>query len=172
VPQLVIFAGPNGAGKTTFAREYLKEDMRFAFINADEIARKFALETDSQDHADIRAGRLMLDQIDKYVAANVDFAVETTLASLTYARKIPKWRALGYSVSLVYLRLDSAAESIARVARRVLADGHNIPEDVIRRRFAKSETYFETVYKPIVTEWYLWESREGAFTQISSSEEE
>ena len=77
MPQLVIFAGPNGAGKTTFAREYLKEDMRFAFVNADEIARRFALETGFQDHADIRAGRLMLDQIGKYVAANVDFAVET-----------------------------------------------------------------------------------------------
>jgi predicted ABC-type ATPase len=172
VPQLVIFAGPNGAGKTTFAREYLKEDIRFAFVNADEIARRFALESGFQDHADMRAGRLMLSQIDEYVSANVDFAVETTLASLTYARKIPKWRVLGYNVSLVYLRLDSVAESIERVTKRILAGGHSIPEDVIRRRFAKSATYFETVYKPIVTEWYLWESREGAFTQVGSSEAE
>lgn len=170
MPQLIIFAGPNGAGKTSFAREYLKEDMRFAFVNADEIARKFALEADSQEHADIRAGRLMLDQIDENVLAGIDFAIETTLASLTYARKIPVWRARGYNISLVYLRLGSATESVERVAKRVLAGGHNIPEGSGQATVRKSETYFENVYKPIVTEWYLWESREGAFTKVDSSE--
>jgi predicted ABC-type ATPase len=171
VPDLIIIAGPNGAGKTTFAREYLSADeMRFVFVNADEIARISVLETGIESASDIRAGRIMLDRIDQLVDANVDFVIETTLASLTYARKILVWRERGYNVSLVYLRLGSIAESLARVRRRVEAGGHSIPAEAIERRFGKSNSYFETIYKPIVNAWYVWESREGRFVLVNSSE--
>ena len=171
MPDLIIIAGPNGAGKTTFAREYLSADeMRFVFVNADEIARISVLETGTEGASDIRAGRIMLDRIDRLVEANADFVIETTLASLTYARKIPIWRERGYNVSLIYLRLGSIAESLARVRKRVEAGGHSIPPEAIERRFAKSISYFETTYKPIVNAWYEWESREGGFVRISSSE--
>jgi predicted ABC-type ATPase len=110
----------------------------------------------------------MLHRISELVEVNADFALETTLASLTYARKIPAWRKRGYIVSLVYLRLNSIEESIARVRKRVAAGGHDIPDDAIRRRFGKSLGYFESIYRPIVDEWYVWESREGAFVMISS----
>jgi predicted ABC-type ATPase len=50
VPDLTIIAGPNGAGRTTFAREYLSADeMRFVFVNADEIARILMLETGTEE---------------------------------------------------------------------------------------------------------------------------
>jgi predicted ABC-type ATPase len=171
VPDLIIIAGPNGAGKTTFAREYLSADeMRFVFVNADEIARLSVLETGVESASDVRAGRIMLDRIDQLVDANADFVIETTLASLSYARKIPVWRQRGYNVSLVYLRLGSIAESLDRVRRRVEAGGHNIPAEAIERRFGKSISYFETKYKPIVNAWYVWESREGKFVLVNSSE--
>jgi predicted ABC-type ATPase len=173
VPELVIIAGPNGAGKTTFAREYLsKEGAGLEFINADEIARISMLEPGANNLPDIRAGRIMLDRIDALVNASASLVIETTLASLTYARKIPRWRDRGYMVSLVYLRLPSVDESIARVRKRVEAGGHNIPEDVIRRRFSKSIVYFESIYKPVVDSWYIWESREGSFVQLASSEDQ
>ena len=50
------------------------------------------------------------------------------------------------------------------------AGGHNIPPEVIERRFSKSVDYFETVYKPIVNTWYVWESQEGGFTLTNASE--
>jgi predicted ABC-type ATPase len=168
VPTLIIIAGPNGAGKTTFAREYLAaEERRFEFVNADEIARSLSRE-DAQVASDVLAARLMLRRIDELVEVGADFAVETTLANLTYARKIPAWRELGYLVSLVYLRLESVDQSIARVRKRVAAGGHGIAEDALRRRFSKSWTYFETIYRPIVDEWYVWASREGDFALINS----
>jgi predicted ABC-type ATPase len=49
------------------------------------------------------------------------------------------------------------------VRRRVAQGGHGLPEDVIRRRFAKSGHYFETLYKSLVDEWYIWESLEEEF---------
>lgn len=172
MPDLIIIAGPNGAGKTSFAREYLSKDgLRFTFVNADEIASTLALEGGLQSRSDIRAGRVMINRIDDLIASGADLAIETTLATLTYARKIPIWREQGYNVSLIYLRLGSIQESLDRVRKRVAAGGHDIPTEVIARRFGKSTNYFEKVYKPIVNHWYVWESQEGRFALASSSEQ-
>lgn len=165
MPTLIIVAGPNGAGKTTFAKEYLSsEDRHFEFVNADEIART----REGTKLSDIEAARIMLRRIAELVEADADFVLETTLANLSYAHKIPAWRKRRYLVSLAYLRLDSVEESLARVRKRVAAGGHGIPEDAIRRRFGKSLSYFETIYRPIVDEWYVWASREGAFALVGS----
>jgi predicted ABC-type ATPase len=167
VPTLIIIAGPNGASKTTFAREYLSDDDRqFEFVNADEIAR--ARKGRGTQASDIQAARIMLGRIGELIEAGADFVVETTLANLSYAHKIPVWRSRGYLVSLTYLRLDSADESVARVRKRVAAGGHGVPVEIIRRRFGKSLRYFETIYRPIVDEWYVWASQEGAFTLVNS----
>lgn len=166
MPTLIIVAGPNGAGKTTFAREYLSDDDRqFEFVNADEIAVGLR---GKQAALDINAARSMLRRIDELIEAGADFVIETTLANLTYARKIPDWRKRGYLVSLAYLRLKSVEDSVARVSKRVAAGGHGIPEDTIRRRFGRSTSYFETIYRPIVDEWYMWASQEGRFALIAS----
>jgi predicted ABC-type ATPase len=54
VPDLIIIAGPNGAGKTTFAKEYLSAgEVRFEFVNADEISRTLALEPGAKGRAQI-----------------------------------------------------------------------------------------------------------------------
>jgi predicted ABC-type ATPase len=169
VPQVVIIAGPNGAGKTTFASDYLAGPRaHFTFVNADEIAREVAHRGLPPRQADVRAGRVMLERIDDLVTAGANFAFETTLATLSYARKIPVWRRSGYVASLVYLRLPSAEVSIERVRRRVVAGGHGIPEEIIRRRFGKSAAYFDNLYKSIVDRWYIFESSEGGFVEMDS----
>lgn len=141
---------------------------RLVFVNADEIAREVADQGLSRAELDIRAGRIMLERIDDLARASADFMFETTLATRIYAPKIAAWRERSYSVSLIYLRLVSAAASVARVRKRVAVGGHGIPEEVIHRRFEKSMTYFETIYKPLVDEWYVRESGEGTFTLAES----
>lgn len=169
MPQVIIIAGPNGTGKTTFAREYLSQRHgQLVFVNADEIAREVMDQGLSRAALDIRAGRIMLERIDDLAQTGADFMFETTLATRIYAPKIAVWRERSYSVSLIYLRLASAAASVARVRKRVAAGGHGIPEEVIRRRFEKSMTYFETIYKSLVDEWYVRESGEGTFTLAES----
>jgi predicted ABC-type ATPase len=166
VPQVIIIAGPNGAGKTTFASDYLAaEETDSEFVNADEIARGVKGATAASD---VLAARLMLGRITELVEAGANFAIETTLANLTYAQKIPQWRSRGYQVTLIYLRLPSIEASLLRVRKRVEAGGHDIPEETIRRRFGKALVYFDTIYKPIVDLWYLYESQEGGFALIDS----
>lgn len=155
--RILIIAGPNGAGKTTFARSFLPDDAQIRrFINADLIAA--GLSPFAPDMAAMKAGRLMLDEIDEAVADGESFAYETTLAGLCYRRRIPQWRRLGYHVSLFFLSLPKVEMAIDRVATRVRQGGHDIPEDVIRRRFASGLRNFDEVYKVEVDDWALYDN--------------
>lgn len=155
--KIIILAGPNGAGKTTFARAFLPVEAGVPrFINADAIAAglaAFAPET-----AAIRAGRLMLEEIDLCARRRENFAFETTLSGLTYLRHIAAWRAQGYRVSLYFLSLPNVETAIERVIERVRQGGHDIPEAVIRRRFASGLANFENHYKMAVSDWVLCDS--------------
>lgn len=165
----MIFAGPNGAGKTTFAREFLPTEAGCPiFINADLIAAGIA--PFAPESAAIAAGRLMLQLIAKHAAAGDSFAFETTLSGRAYARMIPKWRDAGYRIELFFLSLPSAQFAIERVAQRVRQGGHNIPSDVVERRFASGLNYFEQIYKPLVDTWTLIDSSQSPYKVIDWSE--
>ena len=155
--KIIIIAGPNGAGKTTFARSFLPEEAQCPrFINADLIAA--GLSPFAPEAAAFKAGRLMLREISDCVQRGESFAFETTLAGLGYVAHIKQWRAEGYHVSLFFLSLPDAETAIARVAERVRQGGHNIPEMVIRRRFAAGLQNLERAYKPAVDAWARYDS--------------
>ena len=155
--KIVIIAGPNGAGKTTFAREFLPYEADCPiFVNADLIAAGLAPFNPAS--ASIRAGRLMLEEIDRYVQSEISFAFETTLSGRIYAARIEDWKRRGYIVKLIFLRLDTPEEAIARVQSRVLQGGHEIPEDTIRRRFTKGYENFQNVYREGVNFWQLFDN--------------
>lgn len=155
--KVIIIGGPNGAGKTTFAREFLPNEANCPiFINADLIAA--GLSPFAPEAAAMRAGRLMLREIDRRFAARDSFAFETTLSGKTYLRRIRLWRTTGYRVELIFLRLASADEAVARVAQRVRQGGHDIPEPVIRRRFEAGLDNFSRHYLPEVGAWALYDN--------------
>jgi predicted ABC-type ATPase len=155
--KIVIIAGPNGAGKTTFAREFLPFEAGCpTFVNADLIAA--GLSPFQPDAAAFRAARLMLEEITTLVAARRSFAFETTLSGRTYAAMIPTWRSAGYRVKLLFLGLASAEEAIARVMMRVRQGGHDIPPEVIRRRFTLGLRNFRDVYRPCVDYWQWFDN--------------
>ncbi len=154
---ILIIAGPNGAGKTTFAREFLPNEANCpTFVNADLIAE--GLNPLQPEQEAVAAGRMMLEMIRRYVSEGRSFAFETTLSGRTYASMIPRWREQGYRVRLFFLRLPSPEIAIARVRQRVSTGGHNIPDDVIRRRFNSGLYNFETIYQALVDEWKLYDS--------------
>lgn len=156
--KIIIIAGPNGAGKTTFARAYLPyEPACPIFVNADLIAE--GLSPLAPEAAAFRAGRLMLEEIDRHASQGRSFAFETTLAGLGYVRRIRRWRSEGYDVKLIYLPLQTPEEAIRRVEQRVRQGGHRIPEAVVRRRFDRSVTNFRNVYRDLVDSWQIVDRR-------------
>ncbi|HEY0872121.1 MAG TPA: zeta toxin family protein [Vicinamibacterales bacterium] len=155
--KVVIIGGPNGAGKTTFAREFLPNEAGCPeFVNADLIAA--GLSPFNPEAAAFRAGRLMLEEINRHAAAGRNFAFESTLAGLTYARMISDWQASGYTVKLLFLSLGNPEEAIARVAMRVRQGGHDVPGATIRRRFAAGLRNFREVYRHRVDYWQLFDN--------------
>jgi predicted ABC-type ATPase len=100
----------------------------------------------------------MLEEIDECVNAGHSFAFETTLSGLVYLKKIALWQQLGYQVKLWFLSLPNEAIAISRVASRVLQGGHNIPEDVIRRRFKVGLENFRERYIKVVNSWAFYDN--------------
>ncbi len=169
--RVLIIAGPNGAGKTTFAREFLPREGKCPnFVNADLIAAGLA--PFRPESAAIRAGRLMLEEIRKHVAEGNSFAIETTLSGRTYANMIPTWQAAGYRVELIFLKLTSARLAVSRVRVRVRAGGHAIPNDVIRRRFKAGWQNFESLYRPLVNAWRLYDNSGSSAVLLDQGENE
>ena len=154
---IFIIAGPNGAGKTTFARNFLSKVMtEVVFINADDIAR--AIQPDDVEAVAIDAGRLTLKRISDLVDGGRSFAFETTLAGRSYSNRISQWKRKGYEIHLHFLSLPDVEAAIDRVALRVRQGGHNIPPDVIKRRFTAGIENFHNLYKSLVTNWVLYDN--------------
>jgi predicted ABC-type ATPase len=156
--KILNIAGPNGAGKTTFATEFLPNEAGCPeFVNADLIAA--GLSPFRPDQVAFAAGRLMLARIAGLVAAGKSFAFETTLSTRSWLRLIPRWKSLGYRVKLYFLKLPDPDLAIRRVRYRVQLGGHAIPENVIRRRFARGCENFENGYRRVVDEWAVYDAR-------------
>ena len=100
----------------------------------------------------------MLEEIETHVAQRRSFAFETTLSGRVYARKIKEWQTLGYHVKLIFLNLPNADMAVARVAARVAQGGHNMPEEVIRRRFILGLSNMEKIYKPLLYAWIHYDN--------------
>ena len=165
--RIFIIAGPNGAGKTTFALEYLPREADCPdFINVDLIAA--GLSPFAPDRAALRAGRLMLTEIRGRIRKGSSFAFETTLSGQGYAQMIPRWRAAGYDIKLIFLHLPTPELAVARVAARVAQGGHNVPESVIRRRFDRSMRNFRDIYSALVNRWE-WYDNSGITPRLISA---
>ena len=151
---LYIISGPNGAGKTTASMTLLPEVWQCReFVNADAIA--VGLSPFNPDSMAIEAGKLMLKRIDDLLSQGETFAIETTLAAKSYVNLIRRAKEQEYSVSLLFLWLESPENAICRVALRVSEGGHNIPEDVIVRRYYAGLNNLFQLFMPIVDYWML-----------------
>ena len=154
---VVVIAGPNGSGKSTAAPDLLRDYLQISeFVNADVIAQ--GLSGFNADAVALEAGRIMLQRLRQLATQQVNFAFETTLASRTYARWLTQLRDDGYRVHLIFLWLPSEEMAVARVASRVERGGHDIPEDVIRRRYHAGLKNFFSLYRPVVDEWRVYDN--------------
>ena len=131
---LYVIAGCNGAGKTTASFTVLPEmfDCR-EFVNADEISA--GLSPFNPEGVAIQAGRLMIERIIHLLKEGETFAFETTLATRSYVKLIKQAQKRGYFVTLLFFSLSSPEQAVKRVAKRVSEGAHNIPLDVIYRRY-------------------------------------
>ena len=149
-----IIAGPNGSGKTTFAKLFLPEYVNCPnFVNADLIAQGLA--PFEPRTAAIKAGKLVLQQINEYARRGFDFAFETTLSGKSYAKLLSELKSQEYSLHLFFLWIPSPELAIARIKDRVAEGGHHVPPEDVRRRFVRGLRNFFKMYESILDSWVL-----------------
>ncbi len=164
----IVIAGPNGAGKTTFAREFLPKDARVIhFVNADLIAG--GLSPLRPELAALRAGRLFLAELDRLAKLKHNFAFETTLSGQVYLSRFKRWKAAGYRIEILFLRLSSPQIALRRIAARVRQGGHDVPTADVFRRFERGWTNFVKFYRPLADSWAVYENSRTAPVLIEQS---
>lgn len=159
-PLIVVIAGPNGAGKSTTAPRLLQGALAVnEFVNADPIAQ--GLSHFMPESVAFAAGRVMLGRLKDLARDHADFAFETTLASRSFAPWLEQLRKSSYRIHLAFLSLPSPELAVARVAVRVQQGGHDVPEQVIRRRFKAGLSNFFTLYQPLVDSWQVFDNSDS-----------
>ena len=106
----------------------------------------------------MEAGKLFLKTMNAIVANRKSFAFETTSSGLNYVEQIKKWKKIGYEVILYYLSLPNEEMAVKRVQLRVAQGGHNVPVDVIKRRYHRGWTIFLDHYKALVDTWVIFDN--------------
>ncbi len=164
---LYIVSGCNGAGKTTASYTVLPEILECReFVNADEIAR--GLSPFNAEGVAIEAGKLMLQRIEELLKEDVTFAIETTLATRSYVNLVKRAQRQGYRVNLLYFWLSSPELAMRRVAERVSKGGHDIPEEIIRRRYAAGINNLFKLFMPVVDYWAIFDNSQADRLKIAS----
>jgi predicted ABC-type ATPase len=163
---IYIISGCNGAGKTTASYTILPEILNCKeFVNADNIAA--GLSPFQPEKVAFEAGRIMLERIEYLLEANETFAIETTLATKIYKSKLLNAIENGYNVKLLFFWLPNVEMAIKRVATRVKNGGHNIPKQVISRRYSRGiENLFKN-YIPLSSEWMVFDSSKSEIQMIA-----
>lgn len=136
-PLLVVLVGPNGAGKSSFYHRYLQR-LPLPFINADQIARALIdAGAPSGESTERLAADLAEQRRSEMAAGKMSFITETVFSDPVGAKvnALKEAQSAGYSVILVFVCVASSELSALRVHSRVLAGGHNVPQDKIAARF-------------------------------------
>lgn len=153
----MILAGPNGSGKSTMADRLLRDVLGIRhFVNADTIAR--GLSAYASEEMAVKAGRIMLEHLHDLAKARATFALETTLATRTFAPWVQGLKADGYQFGLAFLWVPSADINVERVAKRVQLGGHHVPEETIRRRYERGLRNFFQLFLPLADFWQFYDN--------------
>jgi predicted ABC-type ATPase len=137
-PALAVIAGANGAGKSTLTGGNLDIFQAIPVLDPDVFSN--LLHSRGGDISAISAGKEVLRLAKEHLARRESFAVETTLSGKNYLQMMQHARAVerGFEVVLIYIGTSSVEINLARIAKRVLGGGHNVPEMDVRRRYLRS----------------------------------
>ena len=146
-----------GPAKRRLPRNIFRTTPRVVnFVNADLIAS--GLSPLKPELAAVAAARLVLEELDRLTRLRADFAWESTLSGLTYAKRIQEMKQLGYHVEIIYLQLVSPQLALRRIAGRVRQGGHNVKKADVLRRFSRSWLNFQATYRPLADAWTVYDN--------------
>lgn len=170
-PEIFVLGGPNGAGKSTAAKVLLPETLGVKqFVNADLIAQ--GLSPFAPESSALPAGRIMLQRMHQFVEERISFGFEATLAGRSHAAFLRQAQEKGYHVHVIYVWLKTAQLALRRVSDRVQRGGHDIPADVVVRRYGRGLKNLFDLYLPLANTWVLCDNSEERLVIIARGEKD
>ena len=154
-----IIGGVNGTGKSSLTGVLRTQTPDLGrIIDVDRLTASGGL-------TPLEGGRLALRQITEYLKKGLSFTQETTLSGRRTEATAAEARRLGYRVRLYYIGLNTSEECLARIANRVRHGGHDIPAEVVNRRFAGRWEALARVL-PYCDEAYFFDNDNG-FAEVA-----
>lgn len=138
-PVLIVIGGPNGSGKTSTTRLVIKHEWaeQCVYINPDEIAQnKFG------DWNDPQAVRQAVEYCEEWreqlLKDHKDFIFETVLSSDGKVDFLKRAKEEGYFIRIFFICTQNPTINAARIAKRVMEGGHDVPIQKIISRYEKA----------------------------------
>lgn len=138
-PVLIVIAGPNGSGKTSTTRLVIKHEWaeQCVYINPDEIAQ-----TKFGDWNNPIAVRQAVEYCEEWreqlLKDHKDFIFETVLSSDAKVDFLKRAKAEGYFIRMFFICTQNPTINAARIAKRVMEGGHDVPIQKIISRYEKA----------------------------------
>lgn len=111
----------------------------------------------------------MLERLRSLMKKGESFAFETTRSTRYYVQLIKEAQLTGYTIRMIFLWLPNVLLAQERVKQRVLEGGHNIPREVIRRRYDRGLRNFFSSYIQLLDTWVFIDNSKGAFELVAEN---
>jgi predicted ABC-type ATPase len=138
-PKLLVIAGPNGSGKTTFTKQLLGHHWSgdCVFINPDVIAEQEFGGWNDQT-AILKAADRAAEMREECLRTRTSMVVETVLSKEDKVDFLRRAQESGFFVRVFFIGTDTPEINAARVTRRMIEGGHEVPINKILARYFRS----------------------------------
>jgi predicted ABC-type ATPase len=140
-PFCLCLAGPNGSGKSTLAAGLKASFSLHHWIDPDQIAKSIAdlrRETTISETVSRDAFNQARNTRCTYGSDLRDFGFETVFSHGSNLAFLRALKDIGYEIHLYYVSTDDVGINVKRIRNRVMRGGHDVPEDKVRERYARS----------------------------------
>lgn len=138
-PTLCVVAGPNGSGKTTATELLLANEwgVNSLYINPDIIAEQEFGGWNTPD-AFLKAAQRATELRYQCLEEKRDFVFETVFSTDEKLEFLRKAHEAGFFIRLFYVCTKSPEINAARIAKRYMNGGHEVPISKVISRYFKS----------------------------------
>jgi predicted ABC-type ATPase len=157
-PELIVIAGPNGSGKTSVTQKFLHHEWSdgTTYINPDDIAKNVFGDWNSQK-AVIEAANYCAKWREKCLNNQESFVFETVFSAEDKVDFLIRAKRAGFFVRLFFISTNNPQINAARIAKRVMEGGHDVPISKIVSRYYKSIANCITI-APIIDRLYVYDN--------------
>lgn len=138
-PRVLLVAGPNGSGKTTITERGLAHEWfdGCEYVNPDLIARDEFGDWNSPT-AILKAATLAQSRREQCLETGASLAFESVFSGPDKVGFLRRAKQRGYFLRVFFVATTDPTINAARVARRVMQGGHDVPIGKIISRYFRS----------------------------------